>query len=129
MKYAASIGLTNTSADPRYHGASAAFALFGPKNKCNLCKANACQLEDHGGPTKCISRWDSNVPINKVVGNLDNQAMVLGLCEHHKNNKNNKDATILKGIYIDFEPYKAKVKALLDAKPRNMQHSMHRLRS
>ena len=114
VKYAASIGLTNTITDPKHHNASAAFALFGPKNKCNFCKANSCQSEDHGGPTECISRWDSSVPISKVIGNLDNEAMVLALREHHKNNK---DAANLKGIYVDFEPCKAKVKALLNAKP------------
>ena len=35
--------------------------------------------------------------------------------EHHKNNK---DAATLKGICVDFEPCKAKVKALLNENER-----------
>ena len=113
VKYAKSIGLDDTSA--RYHDASAAFALFGKKNNCKFCKANACQSENEGGPACCICRWNSKVPIENVLGNVDAKAMVLGLREHHEQNK---DATSLKGIHVDLDACRTKVRAILDSKPK-----------
>ena len=113
-KYAKSIGLTDTKPRQGYsQDAHGSFALFGAKSKCKFCKANACQSDDHGGPDRSLSRWDCKIPIDKVPGNVDAKAMVLGLREHHEQNK---DASSLKGIHVDLEAFRVKVHALLDSK-------------
>ena len=82
------------------------------KNDCDFCKANACQSIKFGGIARCISRWDSKVPILHVKGGDNSKAMVLGLRDHHKENK---DASSLKGVHIDLDAYMLKVKALRDS--------------
>ena len=67
-------------------------------NKCKFCDAFGCQSDEHGGPERCICRYNSPFDISKLP---DGQSRHVRLTRSW--HKENKHVTTLKGVVLKLK--------------------------